>query len=79
MIDQTVHDLEARIRAATSLSPEQQGELEALLAHLKNEVAELSVHHTPGIREAVETFETRHPQLTLTVNTFSNYLANMGI
>jgi hypothetical protein len=32
-----------------------------------------------GARASVEKFETSHPQLTLTVNNISSYLANLGI
>jgi Mg2+ and Co2+ transporter CorA len=45
MIEQTITEIEAKIRAAESASPERQQELLQLLATLKAEVAELSKTH----------------------------------
>jgi len=45
MIDKTIEDLEARIRAASKLSPGQKKELEVLVANLKKEVTQLSRTH----------------------------------
>ena len=45
MIDQTIEDLEARIRSAAQLSPAQKKELQTLVANLKKEVTQLSQTH----------------------------------
>lgn len=45
MIEQTISEIEAKISAAESVSPERRRELLQLLATLKTEVAELSKTH----------------------------------
>ncbi len=45
MIEETIKQIEARIQAAESLTPERQRELVTLLATLKTEAAELAKTH----------------------------------
>jgi len=45
MIDQTIHDIEARIRAAGTLTAQQKNELQTLVGKLKEEVTRLGETH----------------------------------
>jgi hypothetical protein len=82
MIDRTSQDIEGRIQTATNLTPQQKQELQGLVTSLKGEVFELSQGHREGkgtLGDFIRAFETSHPALTMRVNDFCTYLANIGI
>lgn len=82
MIDRTIQDIEGRIQTAANLSPQQKQELQALVDNLKGEVFELSQPQRDGsdnLGDFVKAFEKSHPSLTMRINDFCTYLANLGI
>ena len=87
MIEDTVGEFEAKIRAADAISEERRRELLQLLATLKMEIAALSDKQNLGhlknsveeLRSSVEGFEKTHPKLVQIVNSISNTLSNLGI
>ncbi len=85
MTDQTLNELETKIRAA-GIEPARQQELLSLLTKLKGEITESHRHNlTPlkhpveELRSSVEGFEQSHPKLVQAVNKVSQTLADLGI
>jgi uncharacterized protein YoxC len=85
MIEKTIGELEAKIRALDSAGGNK-SELLQLLAKLKSEIHERDQHQlkplkhsVEELRGAVEGFEQSHPKLVQSVNNISNTLANWGI
>jgi uncharacterized coiled-coil DUF342 family protein len=85
MIETTISELEAKIRAE-SISADRKRELLQLLARLKTEVAAHDKQNlTPlknsveELRSSVEGFEQSHPKLVQLVHSISNTLSNLGI
>lgn len=91
MIQQTISDIEAKIRAA-SMGDATKGELLQLIGTLKTEIAALE--QTSGtsrekqqvlkrsveeLRSSVAGFEQSHPKLTQAVNNISSTLSNWGV
>jgi hypothetical protein len=86
MIENTIGEIEAKIRGADSVSDERKRELLQLLATLKTEIATSQnqnlqplKHSVEELRSSVEGFEKSHPKLVQIVNSISNTLANLGI
>ncbi len=86
MIENTISEIESKIRAAEMLGAERQHELLELLARLKAEVCERDVQSlqplklsVEELRTSVEGFEQSHPKLVQAVNGISSTLANLGI
>ncbi|HEV2455348.1 MAG TPA: DUF4404 family protein [Verrucomicrobiae bacterium] len=91
MIQQTISDLEAKIRAEP-MSEARKGELLKLIATLKSEVIQLEMASSATqekqkvlkssveeLRSSVEGFEQSHPRLVQAINSISNTLSNWGI
>jgi predicted nucleic acid-binding Zn-ribbon protein len=91
MIEQTIRDIEAKIRAGT-MSDAAKNELLQLLTKLRGEISalektsdttreKLKVLKSPveELRSSVEGFEQSHPKLVQTVNNISSALSNLGI
>jgi SMC interacting uncharacterized protein involved in chromosome segregation len=85
MIENTIGELEAKIRALESAGGKK-SELLQLLAQLKSEIHEREQqrlkplkHSVDELRGAVDGFEQSHPKLVQIVNNISNTLANWGI
>ena len=81
MIQKTIAEIEAKIRAEIS-SDERKRELLQLLAKLKTEISEQHKplkHSVEELRSSVKGFEQSHPKLVQTVNSISNTLASWGI
>ena len=86
MIENTIGEIEAKIRGADSVSEERKGELLQLLAKLKIEIAGRDKqnltplkHSVEELRVSVAGFEQSHPKLVQVVNGISNTLSNLGI
>jgi hypothetical protein len=93
MIEDTIAKIEARLRTAGSLPPEERQELAELLSQLRAEAGSLPLRSEEGadledddvqgalgrLEELLSEFETTHPQLVGIVNRISTILANMGI
>jgi uncharacterized protein YoxC len=86
MIENTIGEIEAKIRGADSVSDECKRELLQLLEKLKTEIATGQNQNlqplkssVEELRSSVEGFEQSHPKLVQTVNSISNTLANLGI
>jgi uncharacterized protein YoxC len=86
MIENTIGEIEAKIRGADSVSDEHKRELLQLLAKLKTEIAGRDKqnltplkHSVEELRVSVEGFEQSHPKLVQAVNGISNTLSNLGI
>jgi uncharacterized protein YoxC len=86
MIENTIGEIEAKIRGANAVSDEHKHELLQLLAKLKTEIAGRDKQNlTPlknsveELRVSVEGFEQSHPKLVQAVNGISNTLSNLGI
>jgi len=92
MIEETIGELEAKIRGADSLGDERKRDLTASLAKLKTEIAALKESHDAAretqqslkgsveeLRSSVTGFEQSHPKLVQLVNNISSTLANLGI
>ena len=86
MIENTIGEIEAKIRSAESVGDEHKRELLQLLAKLKIEIAGRDQQNlTPlknsveELRVSVEGFEQSHPKLVQAVNGISNTLSNLGI
>ena len=91
MIEQTISDLEAKIRAQAIGEPSK-GELLQLLAKLRTEMAALErtsddarekqkelQSSVDELRSSMAGFEQSHPKLIQAVNSISNTLSNWGI
>ena len=88
MIENTIAEIEAKIRAET-IGDDRKGELLQLLARLKAEAGagnrpdEKSLttlkHSVEELRSSVQGFEQSHPKLVQTVNSISSALSNLGI
>jgi uncharacterized protein YoxC len=85
MIDQTLNELEAKIRSAGT-EPARQTELLNLLARLKTEIAEAHrltltplINPVAELRSSVEGFEQSHPRLVQAVSKVTQALADLGI
>jgi len=85
MIEKTIAELEAKIRAEIA-SDERKRELLQLLATLKTQITERDKQNlkplknsVEELRSSVEGFEQSHPKLVQTVNNISSALANLGI
>ena len=91
MIENTIDELEAKIRAET-ISNESKQELLQLLETLKSEAATLKQSNAAHIenqrmlkrsveelRSSMEGFEKSHPKLVQAINSVSNLLSNLGI
>jgi uncharacterized protein YoxC len=86
MIENTISEIEAKIRGADEVSDEHKRELLQLLAKLKTEIAagqnqslQPLKNSVEELRSSVEGFEKSHPKLVQAVNSISNTLSNMGI
>ena len=92
MIEKTIGEIEANVRAADSLSDDRKRELLRLLGTLRAEIAALENDRATArekqkslkssvdeLRSSVEGFEKSHPKLVETVNSISNTLSNLGI
>jgi uncharacterized protein YoxC len=86
MIENTIGEIEAKIRGANSVSDEHKRELLQLLAKLKTEIAtghsqnlQPLKNSVEELRTSVEGFEQSHPKLVQIVNSISNTLSNLGI
>lgn len=91
MIETTISDLEAKIRAQAIGEPAK-GELLQLLAKLRAEIVALEKTSDDArekqkelkdsvdeLRSSMEGFEQSHPKLIQAVNSISNTLSNWGI
>lgn len=91
MIEQTISDLEAKIRTQAMGEPAK-GELLQLLAKLRTEMAALErtsddarekqkelQSSVDELRSSMAGFEQSHPKLIQAVNSISNTLSNWGI
>ncbi|HEY1789600.1 MAG TPA: DUF4404 family protein [Verrucomicrobiae bacterium] len=91
MIQQTISDIEAKIRAEPVSEPAK-GELLQLIATLKTEIAVLDETSNASrekqqvlkssveeLRSSVEGFEKSHPRLIQAVNSISSTLSNWGV
>jgi len=88
MIEQTINEIEAKIRTADGLGDERKRELLQLLTTLKNQATALKKTQADArsmkssideLRSSVEGFENSHPKLVQLVNNISNTLSNWGI
>jgi hypothetical protein len=86
MIENTIGEIETKIRGANSVSDEHKRELLQLLAKLKIEIATGQNQNlqplkssVEELRTSVEGFEQSHPKLVQIVNSISNTLSNLGI
>jgi hypothetical protein len=86
MIENTITEIEAKIRGAESVSEDRKRELLQLLARLKTEIATRDQQNlkplknsVEELRSSVEGFEKSHPKLVQIVNGISNTLSNLGI
>lgn len=86
MIENTISEIEVKIRGANNVSDAQKRELLQLLAKLKAEIATGQNQNlqplkssVEELRSSVEGFEQSHPKLVQIVNSISNTLANLGI
>jgi uncharacterized protein YoxC len=86
MIENTIGEIEAKIRGEDSISDDRKRELLQLLAKLKTEIAngqnqnlQPLKHSVEELRSSVEGFEQSHPKLVQIVNSISNTLSNLGI
>ncbi|HTX22498.1 MAG TPA: DUF4404 family protein [Candidatus Aquilonibacter sp.] len=92
MIEETIGELEAKIRGADSLGDVRKRDLIASLAKLKTEITALKESHDAAretqqslkgsveeLRSSVAGFEQSHPKLVQLVNNISSTLANLGI
>ncbi|HVU08731.1 MAG TPA: DUF4404 family protein [Verrucomicrobiae bacterium] len=86
MIQETIGEIEAKIRGANSIDAKSKTELLQLLAKLKTEIAAGENQNLDSLkgpvedlRASVEGFEQSHPKLVQAVNNISNLLANLGI
>jgi hypothetical protein len=91
MIQQTINDIEAKIRAEP-MSDATKSELLQLIGTLKAEIAALEQTSAPSrekqqvlkrsveeLRSSVAGFEQSHPKLTQAVNNISSTLSNWGV
>jgi hypothetical protein len=85
MIEKTIDELEAKIRAE-SIEDSRKRELLQLLVALKLEIARRDERNlqplklsVAELRSSVEGFEKSHPRLVQIVNSISNTLSNWGI
>lgn len=91
MIDSTIRDIQAKIRAGT-LTDAAKNELLQLVGTLKLEVAALEKTcnvarekqnvlkgSVEELRSSVEGFEKSHPKIVEAVNSISSTLSNLGI
>ncbi len=85
MIEKTISEIEAKIRAET-ISDDRKRELLQLLARLKTEISARNKQNlkplknsVEELRSSVEGFEQSHPKLVQIVNSISNTLSNLGI
>jgi len=95
MIEQTIAELEARLRSVHGLGEAERAEVESLLRQLRAEAAVAlaanggtlkplvgeGAHESllDKLADSVTGFEATHPKLTGIVNRISTILANMGI
>ena len=86
MIENTISEIEAKIRGADTVSDEHKRELLQLLEKLRTEIATGQNQNlqplkssVEELRSSVEGFEQSHPKLVQIVNSISNTLANLGI
>ena len=95
MIEETIRQIEERLRASTNLTAETRAELLTLLAKLRAEAACLPPMEKPEpsseaeaesmqdsvdqLRRSVEEFEDSHPKLVQLANHVANTLAGLGI
>ena len=86
MIENTISEIEAKIRGTDTVSDERKRELLQLLANLKTEIAQREQENLKPLKSSVEElrlsvegFEQSHPKLVQTVNSISNTLSNLGI
>lgn len=85
MIEKTISELEAKIRAEIGHGDRQREALQ-LLEKLKTQLAEREKQNLAPLKNSVEElrssvagFEQSHPQLVAIVNRISSTLANFGI
>jgi malonyl CoA-acyl carrier protein transacylase len=91
MIEKTISDIEAKIRAGGLAEPAK-GELLQLLGTLKSEIAALEKtcvatpekqkvlkNSVEELRSSVEGFEQSHPKIVQAVNSISTTLSNLGV
>ena len=90
MIEQTISEIEARIRAGSVNEPAKD-ELLQLLAKLKTEITVMQQNLNDSgekeklknsmdeLRSSVAGFEQSHPKIVQAVNSISNTLSNLGI
>ena len=95
MIQDTIRQIEERLRTSENISPETRNELLALLGKLRAEARDLpprepaeaeskpeeeSVQDTvETLRRSVEEFEESHPKVVQLVNHLANTLSGLGI
>ena len=86
MIEKTIGELEAKIRAAEFSNAAHQNDLLQSLAQLKGQIAAREKQNlaplknsVEELRSSVEGFEQSHPKLVEVVNRISSTLANLGI
>ena len=88
MIENTISEIEGKIRGAGDLGEERKRELLQLLTTLKNEATALKKTQADArsvknsldeLRSSVEGFEKSHPKLVQLVNSISNTLSSWGI
>ena len=86
MIENTISEIEAKIRGADTVSDEHKRELLQLLEKLRTEIATGQNQNlqplkssVEELRSSVEGFEQSHPKLVQIVNSISNTLSNLGI
>ncbi len=91
MIEQTISDIEAKIRVA-GVSDSAKGELVQLLAKLRSEISALGnvaggvspekqkelKSSVDELRSSVQGFEQSHPKIVQAVNSISNTLSSWG-
>ena len=95
MIEETIRQIEERLRASENIAPGTRAELMDLLAKLRAEAAGLPPAEEPGaatpaeaesmqdsvdqLRRSVEEFEDSHPRLVQLANHVANTLSGLGI